>query len=145
MEQVSERVCGDAGVSRLPRYQRIQLNEVVRSAVLRCPPRVSSATGARRRKGYLACSCTSNELVHIELVSEPALNGAVVPRSPRSMFRSSWMALFSSSGGDPQAPSHFEGGRRTGPAISSPGGTERETPWSRVSCRCEIFAWSAQA
>ena len=144
MEQVSERVCDDAGVSRLPRYQLIQLDQVVLSAVLRCPPRVSSATGARRRKRYLACSCTSSELVHIELVSEPVLNGAVVPRSPQSMFRSSRVALFSSSGGDSQVyrkrrhTSKADGGRRTadGPATmaSSPGawGTERETTRSRM-------------
>ena len=31
------------------------------------------------------------------------------------------------------------------PAASSPGGGERETPRSRISCRCKIFAWSAQA
>ena len=97
MEQVSERVCDDADVSRLQRFQLIQFDQVVLlSVVLRCLPRVSSATGARRRKRYLACSCTSNELVHIELVSEPVLNGAVVPSSPQSMIRPSRAALFSS-------------------------------------------------
>ena len=69
MEQVSECVCDDAGVSRLPQCQLIQLDQVILSAIVLCPPRVSSATGARRRKRYFVCSCMSSELVHIETVS----------------------------------------------------------------------------